>query len=84
MVIGLLLHPPAMPALDPHVAFALIQSHADIAVEARAARNAAVVLDQSYFGKFYLTGPDANKVLQTSKFRLAALPMALPYLYGSR
>jgi glycine cleavage system aminomethyltransferase T len=38
------------------------QSHADVAVECQAARNSAVVLDQSYFGKIYLAGPDANKV----------------------
>ena len=39
------------------------QSHADVALEAHAARNKAIVLDQSYFGKFLVSGPDANRLM---------------------
>lgn len=40
------------------------QSHATVAEECRAAREGVAVFDQSYFGKFYLNGPDADQAVQ--------------------
>jgi len=39
-------------------------SHAAVAEECAAARTGAVIFDQSYFGKFFLTGPDAHAAVQ--------------------
>jgi len=39
-------------------------NHDQIGDEVHAARNGVCIYDQSYFGKFYLSGPDAKKALQ--------------------
>ena len=39
-------------------------SHATVAEECRAAREGVAIFDQSYFGKFYLSGPEADEAVQ--------------------
>ncbi|CAE7250711.1 Sardh, partial [Symbiodinium sp. CCMP2456] len=40
------------------------RSHATVAEECRAAREGVAIFDQSYFGKFYLNGPEADQAVQ--------------------
>merc|ERR1712003_440417 len=50
--------------LDDEYTFDFAANHAAIGEEVRACRTAVALFDQSYFGKFFLEGPDAMKALQ--------------------
>uniref|UniRef100_A0A7S2WI35 Sarcosine dehydrogenase n=1 Tax=Mucochytrium quahogii TaxID=96639 RepID=A0A7S2WI35_9STRA len=50
--------------IEGELTFDWPESHDLVARECHAARNGAVIFDQSYFGKFLLTGPDAKKAVQ--------------------
>ena len=50
--------------LDEEYTFDFAANHQIIGEEVRACRNRVAVFDQSYFGKFYLKGKDAQRALQ--------------------
>ena len=50
--------------MEGELTFDWPQSHATVAEECRAAREGVAIFDQSYFGKFYLNGPDADQAVQ--------------------
>lgn len=60
---------------------ATTKSHHDVGVEAKAAREKAVVLDQSHCGKFFVFGKDAKKACRLG---MAPLPMDIHVLRASR
>jgi len=50
--------------LDDEYSFEFAPNHSTIGEEVRACRDSVAVFDQSYFGKFWLCGPDALSALQ--------------------
>ncbi|CAJ1421916.1 unnamed protein product [Effrenium voratum] len=50
--------------IEGELTFNWPSSHDIVAEECRAAREGVAIFDQSYFGKFFLRGPDADKAVQ--------------------
>jgi sarcosine dehydrogenase len=50
--------------IEGELTFGWPASHSIVAEECRAARNGVAIFDQSYFGKFFLRGPDASEAVQ--------------------
>ncbi|CAK9108191.1 unnamed protein product [Durusdinium trenchii] len=50
--------------IEDELTFEWPSSHRTVAEECRAAREGVAFFDQSYFGKFYLRGPEADKAVQ--------------------
>eukprot|EP00928_Gymnodinium_smaydae_P078303 TRINITY_DN6213_c0_g4_i2.p1 TRINITY_DN6213_c0_g4~~TRINITY_DN6213_c0_g4_i2.p1 ORF type:complete len:834 (+),score=159.83 TRINITY_DN6213_c0_g4_i2:163-2664(+) len=50
--------------IEGDLTFSWPASHAIVAEEARAAREGIAIFDQSYFGKFFLRGPEADQAIQ--------------------
>jgi sarcosine dehydrogenase len=53
-----------LDVIEGELTFGWPASHAVVAEECRAAREGVAIFDQSYFGKFFLKGPEATDVVQ--------------------